>query len=220
MSNNPIHANNPFISRTLPKFVTPPRTALSVKNHLCKIEGLSTPTSPTLFESLSSETAAVESSRLGFGGCSSSGSSENDHIVLVVGVEEAEKRLASTAQSERLPEAVLPEPRYGTFQNVMINNPCLLVSVQSIIASMTKMAHWHPRCLLIRKTHPWAASTRTPSHHHKQSLRWVSKSQRPRALWLETFSCTKTWTERCWWLIMLTYPFKPRLTRDILRMNP
>ena len=171
MSNNPIYANNPFISRTLPKFVTPPRTALFVKNHLCKIEGLSALTSSTLFESLSSETAVVESSRLAFGGYSGPGSSEKDPIVLVVGVEDAEKRLASTAKSERLLEAVLPEPRYGTSQNAMSNNPCLLVSVQSIIASMTKMAHWHPRCLLIRKTHPWAASTRTPSHHHKQSLR-------------------------------------------------
>ena len=170
MSNNPVYANNPFISHTLPKFITPPRTTLSVKNHLCKIEGLSAPTSSTLFESLSSQTAVVESSRLAFGGYSGPGSSENDPIVLVVGVEEAEQRLANTVQSERLPEAVLPEPRYGTFQNV-IDNPCLLVSVQSIIASMTKMAHWHPRCLLIRKTHPWAASTRTLSHHHKQSLR-------------------------------------------------
>ena len=141
-------------SRTLPKFVTPPRTALFVKNHLCKIEGLSAPTSSTIFESLSSETAAVESSRLAFGGCSGPGSSENDPIVLVVGVEDAEKRLASTAQSERLPEAVLPEPRYGTSQNVL-SNLCSLVSVQPIIASTTKMAHWHPRCLLIRKTHPW-----------------------------------------------------------------
>ena len=170
MSNNPIYANNPFTSRTLPKFVTPPRTVLSVKNHICKIEGLSAPTSSTLFESLSSETPVVESSRLAFGGYSGLGSSENDPIVLVVGVEEVEQRLAGTAQSERLPEAALPEPRYGTFQNVMTNNPCLLVSVQSIIASTTKMAHWLPRCLLIRKTHPWVVSTRTPSHHHKQSL--------------------------------------------------
>ena len=169
MSNNPIYANNPFISRTLPKFVTPPRTALSVKKHLCKIEGLSAPTSSTLFESLSSETAVAESSRLGFGGYSGLGLSESDPIVLVVGIEDAEKRQASTAQSERLPEAVLPEPRYGASQNVIIN-PCLLVSVQSIIACMTKTVHWHPRCLLIRKTHPLAASTRTPSHHHKQSL--------------------------------------------------
>ena len=155
MSNNPIYANDPFISRTLPKFVTPPHTALSIKHHLCKIEGLSAPASSTLFESLSSGTAVVESSRLAFGGYSCPGSSEDDPIVLVVGVEDAEKRLATTAQSERLPEAVLPEPRYGTSQNVITDNPCLLVSVQSIIAFMTKMAHWHPRCLLIRKTHPW-----------------------------------------------------------------
>ena len=121
MSNNPIYANNPFINRTLPKFVTPPHTALSIKHHLCKIEGLSAPASSTLFESLSSGTAVVESSRLAFGGYSCPGSSEDDPIVLVVGVEDAEKRLASTAKSERLPEAVLPKPRYGTSQNVIYN---------------------------------------------------------------------------------------------------
>ena len=54
------------------------------------------------------------------------GVSEDDPMVLVVGVEDADKRSASTAQSERLPEAALPEPRYSTFQNV-VNNPCLLV---------------------------------------------------------------------------------------------
>ena len=170
ISNNPIYANSPFISCTLPKFITPPRTTLSVKNHLCKIEGISAPTSSMLFESLSSETPVVEYSRLAFGGYPGPGSSENDPIVLVVGVKDAEKRLASTVQSESLPEALLPTPRYGTFQNV-INNPCLLVSVQFIIAFMTKMAHWHARWLLIWKTHPWAASTLTPSHHYKQSPR-------------------------------------------------
>ena len=78
-----------------------------------------------LFESLSSETPVVESSRLAFGGYSGPGPSENDPIVLVVGVEDAEKRLPSTVQSESLPEAVMPTPRYGTFQNV-INNPAYL----------------------------------------------------------------------------------------------
>ncbi|KIK02063.1 hypothetical protein K443DRAFT_97581 [Laccaria amethystina LaAM-08-1] len=113
-SNNPIYADNPFISRTLPKFITPPRNALSVKKHLCKIEGLSGPTGSTLFESLSSKTAAEESFRLAVRGYSGPGASEDDPMVLVVGVEDAEKRSASTAQSDGSPEAVLPEPCYGT----------------------------------------------------------------------------------------------------------
>ena len=79
--------------------------------------------------------------------------------VLVVEVEDAERRSASPAQSERLPEAVLPEPCYSTFQNV-VNNRCLLVSIQSIIASDEDGAL--ARCRLIRKIYPWAASTRTP----------------------------------------------------------
>ena len=53
MSNNPIYyANDLFISCTLPKFIMPPHTALSVKKHLCKIEGLSAHTSSMLFKSL------------------------------------------------------------------------------------------------------------------------------------------------------------------------
>ncbi|KIJ89716.1 hypothetical protein K443DRAFT_613953 [Laccaria amethystina LaAM-08-1] len=36
-SNNPIYANDPFLSRTLTKFITPPHTALSVKNHICSV---------------------------------------------------------------------------------------------------------------------------------------------------------------------------------------
>ena len=158
-SNKPIYAHNSFISRTLPKFVTPPRTALSVKKFLCKIKELSGRTSSTLFAWLSSRTAVEESFRLAVREYSGSGVSEDDPMVLVVGVEDAEKRPASTAQSERLPEAVLPEPRYSMFQNV-VNNPCLLVSVQSIIAYDEDGAL--ARCRLIRKTYPWAASTRTP----------------------------------------------------------
>ncbi|KIJ98702.1 hypothetical protein K443DRAFT_8967 [Laccaria amethystina LaAM-08-1] len=38
MSINPIYADDPYISRTLPKLITPPFTASSVKKHLCKIE--------------------------------------------------------------------------------------------------------------------------------------------------------------------------------------
>ncbi|KIJ90661.1 hypothetical protein K443DRAFT_686616 [Laccaria amethystina LaAM-08-1] len=112
-SNNPIYANDQFISRTLPKFVTPPRTALALKKYLCKIEGLSGPTSSTtLFESLASQTAVEESFRFAVREYSGPGVSEDDPMVLVVGVEDAEKRSASTAQSDGLPEAVLPEPRY------------------------------------------------------------------------------------------------------------
>ena len=126
-SNNPSYAKNPFISRTLPKFFTPPRTAFSVKKYLCKIEGLSGPTSSTLFESLSSHTAVEESFRFSVREHSGPGVSEDDPMVLVVGVEDAEKRSASTAQSEGLPDTVLPEPRYGTSQDAVIN-PGLLIS--------------------------------------------------------------------------------------------
>ena len=127
-SNNPIYANNPFISRTLPIFVTPPRTVLSVKKYLCKIEGLSGPKGSTLFESLSSQTAVEESFRLAVKESSGPGVSEDDPLVLVVGVEDAEKRSASTAQSEGLLEAVQAEARYGLSQDLVISILGLLVS--------------------------------------------------------------------------------------------
>ena len=52
-------------------------------------------------------------------GYSGPGLSDNDPIVLVVGVEDAEKRLAGTGQSEKL-----PEPRYGRSQNVILTCVC------------------------------------------------------------------------------------------------
>lgn len=111
-SNNPVYTNNPFIGRTLPKHITPPRTALSLKKHLCKIEGLPSPTSFELFESLSSHTAVLDSSRLALKEYSGCGFSGDDPIALVVGLEAATKRPASTAQLEGLPKAVPAQPRY------------------------------------------------------------------------------------------------------------
>jgi len=48
---NPIYSNDPFISRILPKSLTPPHTVLSIKKYLCKTEGLSG-SNTSLFESL------------------------------------------------------------------------------------------------------------------------------------------------------------------------
>ena len=100
-----------------------------MKKCLCKIERLSGPTSSTLFASISSQTqtAVEESFRFSVREHPGPGVSEDDPMILVVGVEDAEKRSASTAESERLPEAVLPEPRYGTSQDAVIN-PGLLIS--------------------------------------------------------------------------------------------
>ncbi|EDR04150.1 uncharacterized protein LACBIDRAFT_330720 [Laccaria bicolor S238N-H82] len=111
-THNPIYVDNLFISRTLLKLVAPPRAALSITKHLCKIEGFSGATSSTLFESISSQTAATESFRLALKDPSGPGWSEDDSIVLVVEAEDAKKRSASTAQSKGLPEAVTPGPRY------------------------------------------------------------------------------------------------------------
>ncbi|EDR05869.1 uncharacterized protein LACBIDRAFT_329325 [Laccaria bicolor S238N-H82] len=111
-TNNPIYANTLFISRTLLKLVAPPCAALSIKKHLCKIEGFSGATNSTFFESISSQTAVTDSFRMVLKEPFGPGISEDDPMVLVIEAEDAEKRSASTAQSMGLPEAVTPEPRY------------------------------------------------------------------------------------------------------------
>ncbi|KIJ98703.1 hypothetical protein K443DRAFT_8968 [Laccaria amethystina LaAM-08-1] len=111
-SNNPIYANDPYISRTLPKLITPPLTASSVKKHLCKIEGLSGAINTTLFESLSSQTAVEETSRLPLRGSTGPGLFENDPIVVVVGEQDVEKRSMTIVSLKDLPEAGQVNPRY------------------------------------------------------------------------------------------------------------
>ena len=116
-SNNPIHGTDPSISRTLPKLITPPLTASSVKKHLCKIEGFPGATC-TLFESLSSQTAVEETSRLSLRGSTGPGLSEDDPIVLVVWSQDGSRKLSSRVVSlKNLPEA---NPRYGGFNRNLV----------------------------------------------------------------------------------------------------
>ncbi|EDQ99231.1 uncharacterized protein LACBIDRAFT_316824 [Laccaria bicolor S238N-H82] len=89
---NPIYSNDPSISRILPKSLTPPHTALSLKRYLCKIEGLAE-SNASLFESLSSDVAIAGSSCLKLRDHLGLGASSREPMVLVVGVAEAEKRL-------------------------------------------------------------------------------------------------------------------------------
>jgi hypothetical protein len=88
---NPIYSNDPFISRILPKSITPPHTALSLKKHLCKIEGL-TGSNAVLFEGLSSDAVIPDSTRLKLRGHSGSGVSSREPMALVVGGAEVGKR--------------------------------------------------------------------------------------------------------------------------------
>ena len=114
-SNNRIYANDLNISRTLPKLITPPLTASSVKKHLCKIEGFSGATS-TLYESLSSQTAVEDTSRLSLRGSTGPGLSEDDPIVLVVGAQDRKLQLLRrSVPLDSLPEARHANPRYGRF---------------------------------------------------------------------------------------------------------
>ena len=88
-SNNPIYINDPFISRTLARLITPPHTALLVKNHLLKIEGFARVTPCTLFESLTNQTAIEDdSTHLSIKGKSGPGLTEDDPVALVFEVQD------------------------------------------------------------------------------------------------------------------------------------
>ena len=90
---NPIYSNDPFISRSLPTSVTPPCTALSLKKHLCRIEGVAgLKSNALLFEALSSDAAIPDSTRLKLCGHLELGMSSCEPMALVVRVAEVEKR--------------------------------------------------------------------------------------------------------------------------------
>lgn len=108
-----------------------------MKKHICKIEGLSGAESSRLFESLSSPSAAAESSKLAVREDSGLGLSKDDPIVLVVGVGDVKKRKANATQLVGLPEALPLETRYGTCQRTVIDL-VFLIAIQSITVSTTK----------------------------------------------------------------------------------
>ena len=113
-SYNPIYSNDPFTSRILPKSLTPPHTALSLKMYLCKIEGLAG-SNANVFEWLSSDVALADSTRLKLRGHLGLGASYREPMVLVVGIAEAEKRSNAPLVGNKLIENPdSRETRYST----------------------------------------------------------------------------------------------------------
>ena len=83
----------------------------SIKQSLCKLEGLSEPDKALLFTALSSPAPKEISARLSLNAPSEPGLSEHDAIVFVV---ESEKRTEEVSQSEKLPERTdHTDIRYG-----------------------------------------------------------------------------------------------------------
>ena len=118
---NPIYSNDLFTSRILPKSLTPPHTALSIKKYLCKIEGLAG-SNASLFESLSSDIAVADSTRLTLRGHLGAGISPREPMALVVGIAEADKRSDAPPVSNKLIESPdSHETRYG------MSNVCVVV---------------------------------------------------------------------------------------------
>lgn len=109
---NPIYSNDLFISRILRKSLTPPRTALSLKMYICKIEGLAG-SNASVFESLSSDVAMADSARLALRGNVDLGASSREPMVLVVGAPEAGKRSNAPRMGNKFIENPDPcETRY------------------------------------------------------------------------------------------------------------
>jgi hypothetical protein len=113
-SNNPIYSNNPFISRIIPRSLPPPRTAASLKRHLCKIEGFSAPESCTLYLSLSENVPVDGGTRLSLQGDFGPGLSSSDPVALVVGLQESGKRSPASVETMALDQAgEQVQTRYG-----------------------------------------------------------------------------------------------------------
>ena len=111
---NPIYYNDPFTSRILPKSLTPPHTALSLKMYHCKIEGLAG-SNANVFESLSSDVALADSTRLKLQGHLGLGASYREPMVLVVGVAQAERwSNASLVGNKLIENPDSRETRYST----------------------------------------------------------------------------------------------------------
>ncbi|EDQ99912.1 uncharacterized protein LACBIDRAFT_334602 [Laccaria bicolor S238N-H82] len=180
-SNNPIHANNTFISRTL---ITPPRTASSMKKRICKIKGF--------------RSAAAESFKLAVKEDPGLGLSKDDPIVLVVRVEDVKNRKANTAQLVGLPEALpfhyrlydeegamtsktafdMDDSSLGRIGMLSIAPPQTLASLRSLVMKIEGFVNQNINCL---KT--WMESQPSPrevkeSQNTKQRDRSLSKQIR------------------------------------------
>ncbi|EDR06356.1 uncharacterized protein LACBIDRAFT_300531 [Laccaria bicolor S238N-H82] len=115
---NPIYSNDPFISRVLPKSITPPHTALSLKKHLCKIEGVAG-SNAILFEALSDDAAIPDSTRLKLRGHLGLGVLSREPMALVVGAAEVEKRSSGPdPQAKELSENPDPHETHYIYYRV------------------------------------------------------------------------------------------------------
>ena len=100
-SNHALYHNDRFIGRIPSKTFPPPHTVASIKQSLCKYEGLSKPDKALVFTPLSSPAPKEDSARLPLNAPSGPGLSEDDPIVLVV---ESEQRTEGISHSENLLE--------------------------------------------------------------------------------------------------------------------
>jgi len=120
-SRSPAYSNDRFVGRILSKAVTPPHTAASLKNHLCKVEGFSGSENAYLYSSLLSQTILDNSSRLALMNRYGPRSSEKEPMVLLI--KNAEKRSTGGPQTPAgLPENPLANNiNYGRVSSALLH---------------------------------------------------------------------------------------------------
>ena len=157
-SKNPIYSNNPFISRIIPRSVPPPRTAASLKRHICKIEGFSAPQSCTLYLSLSEKVPVDGVTRLSLQGDFGPGLSSSDPVALVVGPQETGNRSLASVETRALDQVEEQvQTRYGAYSFFELQAPLIGV-IQFITAFMTRAEKSPRKCLSIKMIPHWDAS--------------------------------------------------------------
>ena len=157
-SKNPIYSNNPFMSRIIPRLVPPPRTAASLRRHICKIEGFSVPESCNLYLSLSENVPVDGATRLFLQGDFGPGLSSSDPVALDVGPKEKGMQSLVSVETRALDQVEEQvQTRYGAYSFFELQVPLIGV-IQFITAFMTRAEKSPRKYLSIKMIPHWDAS--------------------------------------------------------------
>ena len=148
-SRSPAYFNDHFLGRILSKAVTPPHTAASLKNYICKIEGFS---GADIYSSLTSSTALNDGVRTAIMSYSGPGSYEKEPMFLLV--KSAQRR---TSTGFPPPSVTLENPakssQYSEVSSAAV--PCFLNAyhplLQSTIVSIIMTARLLLKLALMKK---------------------------------------------------------------------
>ena len=147
-SRSPAYFNDHFLGRILSKAVTPPHTAASLKNDICKIEGFS---GADIYSSLTSPTALNDGVRTAIMSYSGPGSYEKEPMFLLV--KSAQRR---TSPGFPPPSVTLENPANSQYSEVSFAAVSCFIGayhpfLQSTIVSIIKTARLLRKLALMKK---------------------------------------------------------------------